>query len=341
MRNLILILIASILTTGMFAQGKACKKKQDPEMRTELKAYKEKNVIPVLKKYHDKMDASFNKSDLRKVEALRAESNQLQQEHKAIRKQMKSEMQNADDRAAVKEQFAPQMEAHRTKKRAISEALKPILERNETMLTSIANEMKPFKETWKTETKAIMSKYMTAEELEQCKSGKGKRGHKGHGARPDCDKFGSKGTTPQMQGERGKRSETQGQRPERANRGEHHSKRKMMKFVLWDGNSRNSELEDTGFKLENRNNGPSISKNFPNPAVNQTTVTFDLAEDAKNLTLTVSDVQGKVLRRYNYQNLTAGQQSLDLNLRGIASGNYFYTISSNGIKETKKLVITK
>jgi len=349
MRNLILILIASLFATGMFAQGKACKGKKNPEMKAELKAYKEKNMTPVLKKYHDKMDASFNKSDYKQVKALRAKANELKEENKALKSKIRSEMQNADDKAGIKEQFSAQFQANREKKHAISNELKPILERNQEMLKGIANELKPYKETWRTETKAIMSKYMTAEEMEQCSSRKGK----GHGMKPGCSKDGAskcegagkQGKRPQMQGQRpqrqGNRPEMQGQRPDRAKRGEHHMKRKMVKFVLWDGESRNIEIEDTGFNLEDRNDRPTLSKNFPNPAIDQTTVTFDLPKDSDNVTLTVSDVQGKVLRRYNYQNLTAGKQSIDLNLRGLSSGNYFYTISGNGIKETKKLVVTK
>lgn len=334
MRNLILILVASLLASGMFAQGKSCKGKKNPEMKAELKAFKETKVTPVLQKYHDKMDASFNKSDYRKVEALRAQAAELKKEQKAFKNKVKSEMQNADDRASVREKYGAQMEAHRAKKKAIGEQLKPILERNETMLKGIQSELKPFRENWKTETKAIMSKYMTEEEMEQCKSGKGKRGHgkKGENAtRPRGDKPGM---------DKGKRPEMQGERPERGSRGEHRMNRKVMHFVLWDGASKNTDVEDTGFNLEDRNDRPTLSKNFPNPAVDQTTVTFELPKDSENVTLTVSDLQGKVLRRYNYQNLTAGQQSLDLNLRGLSSGSYFYTISGNGIKETKKLVVT-
>lgn len=356
MRSLILILVVSLFASGAFAQGKSCKGKKNPEMKAELKEFKESKVTPVLQKYHDKMDASFNRADFRKVKELRAKSAQLKEEHKAFRTKIKSEMQNADDRAAVRAKYSAQMEAQRAKKKAISEQLKPILERNEEMLKGIQNELKPHKEAWRTETKAIMSKYMTAEELEQCKSGRGNRGgaYKGHGkkgyskaGKNGCEKgeHGKKGENcSKPQGakpgmEKGKRPEMQGQRPEKGSRGEHRMNRKVMHFVLWDGESKDAEIEDTGFNLEDRTDRPTLSKNFPNPAVDQTTVTFDLPKDSDNVTISISDLQGKVVKRYNFQNLTAGKQSLDLNLRGLTSGSYFYTISGNGIKETKKLVV--
>ncbi len=50
------------------------------------------------------------------------------------------------------------------------------------MITGIMEELKPQREVWKSETRAIMAKYMTAEELEQCKGGKGKHGGKGKGS---------------------------------------------------------------------------------------------------------------------------------------------------------------
>ncbi len=345
MKNLILILVASLFATGMFAQGKSCKGKKNPEMRAELKAHKEKNVTPVLQKYHDKMDASFNKSDYTQIQAIRVKASQLKEEQKAIKKEMKAEMQNADDRSSIKDQFQTQIEAQRAKKRAIHEELKPILERNEEMLKGIAEALKPYKETWKTETRAIMSKYMTDEELEQCKSGRGKKGgygkrgehRKNNGNRPE---HGTKPSKGKRDMDRSERPQTNGQHADRGNKGEHRMKRKMTAFVLWDGKSRNTEVEDTGYNLEG-NQKPMMSKNFPNPAVNETTVTFELPKDSETVNVSITDLQGKVLRRYNYRNLTAGQQSIDLNLRGLSSGNYFYTVIGNGIKETKKLIIAK
>lgn len=343
MRIIVLIFVASLFTSGMFAQGKSCKGKKNPEMRAELKAYKASNVTPVLQKYHDKMDASFNKSDYAEVKRLRAKAAELKEEQSAIRKEMKAEMQNADDRAAIKEQFKAKHEAHRAKKRAIHQELKPIMERNQGMLTEIGEGLRSKKETWKKETRAIMSKYMTDEELEQCKSGKGKRGMQEKAGEHPKHEHGKKGAKHRG-GKRGMHKQghfqSNGQRPDRSSKGEHRMTRKMTAFVLWDGKSKNAEVEDTGYKLE-ENEKPTLVQNFPNPATNETTITFDLPNNSEHVNVSITDLQGKVVRRYNYSNLNAGKQALDLDLRGLNSGNYFYTISANGVKETKKLVIAK
>ncbi len=339
MKNGIVFLIAALILTGTLyaATSKVNpRKKGNPEMKKELKAYKTANVTPVLMEAHDKMDASFSKSDLSTIQSLRTENKALSEKHRAFRKSIKEEMKNTDDRQAIKSKYAQQFEAQRSEKQALTAKLKPILERNETMIKGIMDELKPQREIWKTETRAIMAKYMTAEELEQCKGGKGKRGGKG-----SCEGK-SKGNT------QGKSLEGRNmERPEggsKASHGKGHrgGHGKIAKFVLWDGEAKSKDGEMFDLDRSNRlGDRPTMGQNYPNPASSSTTIDFDLPKDISNLQVLVTDMQGKVVRRYNFENRTAGAQSLDLNLRGLPSGTYLYTLEGEGFKETRKMSVAQ
>lgn len=342
MKNGILFLIAALVLTSTLFAAQSVKgkkgKKGNPEMKKELKAYKSANVTPVLMKAHDKMDASFSKSDFAEIQRLRAESKTLSEKHRAFRKTIKSEMKNAEDRQAIRSKYAPQFEAQRAEKQALATKLKPILERNEVMLKGIMEELKPQREVWKTETRAIMAKYMTVEELEQCKGRMGKhRAGKG-----SCEGKPGGSSARSFDARQMNRAEgAEGRKRPEGRAGQGKGNRKIVKFVLWDGEAKSKEDNGFDFDRTKRHDRPTLGQNYPNPASSTTTIDFDLPKDMNNLQVLVSDMQGKVVRRYNFENRTAGSQSLELNLRGLPSGTYLYTLEGEGYKETRKMSVAQ
>ncbi|HEU4716703.1 MAG TPA: T9SS type A sorting domain-containing protein [Bacteroidia bacterium] len=77
----------------------------------------------------------------------------------------------------------------------------------------------------------------------------------------------------------------------------------------------------------------------PNPANNSSFINFNL-KNAGDVTLNVTDVNGKVVYSENQANQAAGNHTIEVNTTDFANGVYFYTVTANGVAKTQKLVVT-
>lgn len=80
---------------------------------------------------------------------------------------------------------------------------------------------------------------------------------------------------------------------------------------------------------------------FPNPAVNETKISYNLSEDMNTVNLVVLDMNGKEVYNQEFGNQAKGTYSISLDVSAYASGNYFYSLISNGNRLTKRMVIAK
>jgi PKD repeat protein len=76
---------------------------------------------------------------------------------------------------------------------------------------------------------------------------------------------------------------------------------------------------------------------YPNPAINELTISNAQWATAKAVTIIITDVTGKEL----YKNTTTGQQKTTINTTDFKSGIYFVQIQTPDFIETKKLNIQK
>ncbi len=77
---------------------------------------------------------------------------------------------------------------------------------------------------------------------------------------------------------------------------------------------------------------------YPNPAANQTKVTFNLNNES-NVSVVVTDLTGKTVYTNNLGTLTNGSHNnVAINTEAFTSGVYYVTVSSNGSQTTKKLI---
>jgi hypothetical protein len=84
----------------------------------------------------------------------------------------------------------------------------------------------------------------------------------------------------------------------------------------------------------------TLVQNQPNPFNSQTTIQYTLTE-ASNVSFTVTDLAGRIVRVIENQNLSAGNHNIVLNAADFAAGAYNYTLTSNGKSVTKKMFVTK
>jgi hypothetical protein len=76
---------------------------------------------------------------------------------------------------------------------------------------------------------------------------------------------------------------------------------------------------------------------FPNPTTGVLRLTWRNAISS-NTSILFSDIAGRSLLQFDYSNL---QNSSDIDLSALESGIYFYTIMSEGIKYSGKIVLAK
>lgn len=79
---------------------------------------------------------------------------------------------------------------------------------------------------------------------------------------------------------------------------------------------------------------------FPNPAVNEATVSFELT-NTSDVTVTVTDLAGKTVYTNNLGNTIAGKHNVEINTAALAGGIYTVNFSANNSVVTKKLVVKK
>lgn len=81
----------------------------------------------------------------------------------------------------------------------------------------------------------------------------------------------------------------------------------------------------------------SAAKVYPNPTANSATVAFSLT-NASEVNVNVTDMSGKAVFAKNLGNLSAGENSTEINMAGMASGVYYVQLHSNGSVVTKKVI---
>lgn len=106
------------------------------------------------------------------------------------------------------------------------------------------------------------------------------------------------------------------------------------------GLSMNPDLPDNPVSTAELSNGAYTLSNSPNPATNNTTINYSIA-NANNIIIEVVDITGKVITTINEGARAAGHYSVELNTANLTNGVYFYTLTAGQNKLTNKMVITK
>lgn len=105
-------------------------------------------------------------------------------------------------------------------------------------------------------------------------------------------------------------------------------------------------LEETinASRFTTNNEDMSLDKNFlyqntPNPFKEQTTIRFSLADDARDASICIFDMTGKMLKNLP---ISSGDASVSLNGWELGEGMFLYTLIVNGKEiDTKRMIIFK
>jgi hypothetical protein len=88
-----------------------------------------------------------------------------------------------------------------------------------------------------------------------------------------------------------------------------------------------------------------LDQNYPNPFNPTTKIKFDIPNLIKGnqipVQLRVYDVLGKQVAVIVNQNLSAGSYEYEWDASELTTGVYFYTLETEGFRETRKMVLAK
>jgi hypothetical protein len=83
-----------------------------------------------------------------------------------------------------------------------------------------------------------------------------------------------------------------------------------------------------------------LEQNYPNPFNPSTKISFSIPEKSF-ITLKVYDILGNEVASLLNEEKPAGYYNLDFNASRLSSGVYFYKLKSNGIVQTRKMILEK
>lgn len=83
-----------------------------------------------------------------------------------------------------------------------------------------------------------------------------------------------------------------------------------------------------------------LFQNYPNPAIDATTIKYSLANQAQ-VSFEIIDITGKKVMSISEGNKTIGTHTIELNTDKLNAGVYFYSLIVNGNRITKKMIVSK
>ena len=100
-------------------------------------------------------------------------------------------------------------------------------------------------------------------------------------------------------------------------------------------------MVENGTAVNDISNAPlQLGQNFPNPFSNSTEIRFSTDKNER-VTLQVINIYGEQVAVLIDKKLQPGEYSVNWNAQNVASGIYFYTISTGNYRKTKKMTLQK
>lgn len=275
-------------------------------MRSDLKTYRESEVMPVLREQRTKLEAELSTEDKATIAALRAK-------HEAMR----AEKPNFEPGERRKR---PELtDEQRANRRTDREKVKALVAKYDTQITSLLEEIEDQKLNWKEDMQEIGQKYAPKEQNDR--PNRGKRGAM-KGKRLDGEK----------------RTEAPRRKMGASHpRGRHHMERDDMGkagFLLLDPNA-----SEENANMSNRADFAEV-RIFPNPSASRNTVSYKLKE-AGHYRVELRDKDGLVLQVVSNEYRQAGDYREELDLSSYSAGTYYLSIVGAEGVVSKKVVVAK
>ena len=280
-------------------EGKAKRK----AFHEEMKAYNQKNVLPVLKEQRAKLEEDLSAEDKAAIAALRTEMKTKRSEMRARHQEGKAPMMEPGHRGKH-----PRSAGMKAENSELRDQAKALLAKHKDRIQDLMSEIESEREQWRLDRKAIAEKYG----IEKDRAGKVSK------KRPSSTEGVSKS--------RGSKPDGAGGRAFGEHKVRGHKGKKALQFLLMDPNE---TVKPMGTESPN---AFGEAKLFPNPGNSNQKLALQVDESGK-VQIDLCNQSGQVLRNVFNGTLEAGQHELLLDNGNVSSGTYQYRISGpEGIK---------
>ena len=157
MTRILLIVLASIaLAATSNAQDQRSKRREAvKELRSDLRSWYEREVLPTVSRMHTEYDASLSREDMATLTRLRADAKRLRNDVRKDMQSLKSDFERGG-RAELRDRLKDLRSKHRNEYKRIVEQVKPIAKRSRTKLRELFDANQDKIEQWRLEAKKIV-----------------------------------------------------------------------------------------------------------------------------------------------------------------------------------------
>lgn len=294
------LLALLVCSTTLLAQSpsKEEKRAKRKAYRKEVKAYKQQNILPVMRAQRAKLDAVMSAADRDKVAELRKQQKEARKKMRARRKEMRKLHKEGGERPQLTDAQKQEMKAMRKARRNAKFAAWQIADKYETTIEKLLEELKPQHEKWGKDLHAIRVKHFGERKHHPHKKGGHKMHHKHKGPH----------------GHHGRRG---------------HGMRRMahpLKFLLLDPTAKASKAKS----------GDNTTV-YPNPSGTESKVAYTLVQ-SENVRIQLVDANGKVLKEVLNETKAAGTHAQLVDMKDLKNGTYYLRIKTSAGTETKRIV---
>lgn len=159
-KNLWLLALLMCSTTLLAQQpSKEERRAKRKAYRKEVKAYRQQNVLPVVRAQRAKLDAVMSATDRDKVAQLRQQQKEARKKMRAHRKKMRKLYKKGEERPELTDAQKKEMKAMHKARRNAKFAAWQIADKYETTIEKLLEELKPQHEKWAKDLRAIRVKH--------------------------------------------------------------------------------------------------------------------------------------------------------------------------------------